>query len=373
MTLADLGADVVKVEHPRGGDETRSWGPPFAGGESAYFLSVNRSKRSVALDLKDPEARDLALELCARADVVIENFRHGGAERLGLDYEAVRGRRADVVYCTISGFGWREPRDRPGYDFTVQAESGLMAITGEPDGPALKVGVAVVDVLAGLNAATAILAALHRRTVTGEGERIEISLLDSAFAALVNVAAGTFVSGEEAKRYGNAHPSIVPYQTFRTRDGSLAVAAANNGLFRRLCDAIERPDLAADPRYTTNDERVRNRGSLVDELETVLTRRNTGHWLHVLLEAGVPAGEIRGVRAAFRVAGSATTTVDHPTAGSLSLVGPPFAFTHSPLASPEPPPLLGQHTAEVLSEIGVDEGRLDELEGRGVIARARPA
>ncbi|HEY6606641.1 MAG TPA: CoA transferase, partial [Gaiellaceae bacterium] len=170
MTLADLGADVVKVEHPRGGDETRSWGPPFAGGESAYFLSVNRGKRSVALDLKDPEGRDLALELCARADVVIENFRTGGAARLGLDYAAVRARRPDVVYCTITGFGRREPQSRPGYDFTVQAESGLMSITGDPDGEPTKVGVAVVDVLTGLNAAVAILAALHRRSQTGEGE-----------------------------------------------------------------------------------------------------------------------------------------------------------------------------------------------------------
>jgi len=235
MTLADLGADVVKIEHPAGGDETRAWGPPFAGGESAYFLSVNRGKRSVAVDLKDPEGRDLALELCARADVVIENFRPGGAARLGLDYEAVRARRPDVVYCTISGFGSREPSDRAGYDFTVQAESGLMAITGEPDGEPVKVGVAIVDVLTGLNAATAILAALHRRDVTGEGDRVEVSLLDTAFAALVNVGANALLTGEEPRRYGNAHPSIVPYQPFRAADGWIAVAAANDGLYSKLC------------------------------------------------------------------------------------------------------------------------------------------
>src|SRR5947208_12046150 len=233
MTLADLGADVVKIEHPAGGDETRAWGPPFAGGESAYFLSVNRGKRSVAVDLKDPEGRDLALELCARADVVVENFRPGGAARLGLDYRAVRARRPDVVYCSISGFGAREPLDRPGYDFIVQAESGLMAITGETGGEPTKVGVAVVDVLTGLNASTAILAALYRRGLTGEGERIEVALLDSAFAALVNVAANALVTGEEPPRYGNAHPSIVPYQPFRAADGWVAVAAANDGLFGR--------------------------------------------------------------------------------------------------------------------------------------------
>jgi crotonobetainyl-CoA:carnitine CoA-transferase CaiB-like acyl-CoA transferase len=373
MTLADLGADVVKIEHPVGGDETRSWGPPFVGDESAYFLSVNRGKRSVALDLKDAEGRELALELCGRADVVVENFRPGGAARLGLDYDAVKQRRPDVVYCTISGFGRREPRDRPGYDFTVQAESGLMSITGEPDGAPMKVGVAVVDVLAGLNAATAILAALHRRERDGEGDLIEVSLLDSAFAALVNVAVGALATGEEPRRYGNAHPSIVPYQPFGTADGRLVVAAANDGLFRKLCEALERSDLAADERYATNDARVRNRESLVAELESIFAARDTEQWLRVLLAAGVPAGEIRGVREALRVAGSATTNVPHPTAGLLPLVNPPFSFARASLDRPHAPPLLGQHTAEVLAELGVDEERLAALESRGVIARTRPA
>ena len=369
MTLADLGADVVKVEHPRGGDETRSWGPPFTGGESAYFLSVNRSKRSVALDLKDPEGRELALALCAGADVVIENFRFGGAKRLGVDYEAVRERRVDVVYCTISGFGARAPRDRPGYDFTLQAESGLMSITGDADGEPTKVGVAVVDVLTGLNAATAILAALHRRSRTGEGELIEVSLLDSAFAALVNVAAGALVTGQEPARYGNAHPSIVPYQPFHTGDGLLAVAAANDGLFVRLCEAIERPELAADERYVTNDARVRNRDALVAELEGIFAARTTDEWLGRLLAAGVPCGEIRGVHDALQLAGGATTDVEHPTSGTLPLVNAPFSFTHAELSAPTPPPRLGEHTAEVLGELGVDEERLAALERRGVIAR----
>jgi crotonobetainyl-CoA:carnitine CoA-transferase CaiB-like acyl-CoA transferase len=372
MTLADLGADVIKVEHPKGGDETRSWGPPFAGGESAYFLSVNRSKRSVALDLKDREGRDLALDLCASADVVIENFRAGGAKRLGLDYTALRALRPDVVYCTITGFGPREPRDRPGYDFTVQAESGLMSITGDPDGEPLKVGVAVVDVLTGLNAAIAILAALHRRTQTGEGELIEVSLLDSALAALVNVAAGALVTGEEAKRYGNAHPSIVPYQPFRTADGSVAVAAANDGLYQRLCEAIERPDLAEDERYATNDARVHNRDSLVGELEAVFAERSTNEWLRILLGAEVPAGEIRGVLAAIEAAG-ATMDVRHPTAGKLPLVRPPFSLSGGSIHPPAPPPLLGEHTGEVLAELGIDEERLTELERRGVIKRSNAA
>jgi crotonobetainyl-CoA:carnitine CoA-transferase CaiB-like acyl-CoA transferase len=370
MVLADLGADVIKVEHPLGGDETRSWGPPYAGGEAAYFLSVNRSKRSVALDLKRPEGRELALELCARTDVVIENFRPGGAGRLGLDFDAVRARRADIVYCTISGFGRREPRDRPAYDFVLQAESGLMAITGEPDGVPTKVGVALIDVLTGLNASTAIVAALHRRERTGEGELIEVSLLDSAFASLVNVAQNALVTCEEPGRYGNAHPSIVPYQPFRATDGWVAVAAANDGLFVRLCDAIGRPELATDERYATNSARVRNRDSLVAELEAVFAARSTAEWEELLLAAGVPAGKIRGVGEALREAGEATTRVSHPAAGELELVSPPFSLARAGVRPAEAPPLLGQHTAEVLGELGVDEPRQAELEGRGVIGRA---
>jgi crotonobetainyl-CoA:carnitine CoA-transferase CaiB-like acyl-CoA transferase len=373
MVLADLGADVVKVEHPSGGDETRSWGPPFAGGEAAYFLSVNRSKRSLALDLKAPEGRELALELCARADAVIENFRPGGAARLGLDYDAVRARRPDVVYCTISGFGLREPTGRPGYDFTVQAESGLMAITGEPDGAPTKVGVALVDVLTGLNAAAAILAALHRRDTTGEGDRIELSLLDSTFAALVNVAQNALLTGDEPGRYGNAHPSIVPYEPFQADDGWVAVAAANDGLYARLCAAIERPDLASDERYATNEARVRNRAALVAELAEVFAQRSTDEWVELLLAAGIPAGKIRGVGEALRAAETATTTVSHPTAGRLELVAPPFSLLRAGVREPGPPPLLGEHTAEVLAELGVSEERQAELEDRGVIARAGAA
>jgi crotonobetainyl-CoA:carnitine CoA-transferase CaiB-like acyl-CoA transferase len=370
MTLADLGADVVKIEHPAGGDETRTWGPPFAGGESAYFLSVNRGKRSVALDLKDQEGRELALELCARADVVIENFRPGGAARLGLDYEAVRKHRPGIVYCTISGFGAREPGDRAGYDFTLQAESGLMAITGEPDGEPMKIGVAIVDVLAGLNAATAILAVLRRRDLTGEGDHVEVSLLDSAFAALVNVGANALLTGEEPLRYGNAHPSIVPYQPFRAADGWIAVAAANDGLYARLCKAIERADLADDENYSTNEARVLNREQLIAELEEVFAGRSTDDWERLLLAAGVPVGRIRGVGVALRTGQARTRRVDHPTAGAVELVGPPFELDSATLGAVTPPPLLGQHTAEVLRELGVDDERLASLEERGVIARS---
>jgi crotonobetainyl-CoA:carnitine CoA-transferase CaiB-like acyl-CoA transferase len=367
MVLADLGAEVIKVERPGDGDETRTWGPPYAGGEAAYFLSVNRSKRSIAVDLKHADGRALTLDLCAGADVVIENFRPGTAARLGLDADTVRERNPGVVYCSITGFGRREPRDRAGYDFIVQAESGLMAITGEPDGPPTKIGVALVDVLTGLNAAVAIVAALREREIGGAGTSIEVSLLDSALAALVNVAQNALVTGDEPARYGNAHPSIVPYQPFAANDGWVAVAAANDGLFARLCDAIRRPELAADARFATNAARVRNRHALLSVLEETFRTRTAEDWVAALDAAGVPAGKIRGVRDALDAAGPATVRVRHPTAGELELVAPPFA----PAArDAEPPPLLGQHTRDVLAELGLDDARVTELERLGVVATA---
>ena len=371
MVLADLGADVVKVERPGQGDETRSWGPPYASEDvAAYFLAVNRSKRSVALDLKQPEGRALALDLCARADVVIENFRPGTAARLGLDAAAVHARDPRVVYCSITGFGEREPLDRPGYDFVVQGESGLMAITGEPDGPPTKVGVALIDVVTGLNAVVAILAALRRRELGGSGERVSISLLDSALAALVNVAQNALVGGEEPPRYGNAHPSIVPYEVFATADGWITVAAANDGLYRRLCEALDRTELAADERFATNAARVRNREELLPVLRKIFLTRPSDDWVVALEAAGVPVGKIRGVLEALRAAAPATVQVTHPSAGELELVAPPFAFEFAGLRRAGPPPLLAQHTREVLTEIGIDEQRLAGLVERGVVATA---
>jgi len=359
MLLADQGADVIRVDPPGG--------PRY---DTPANATWNRGKRSIVLDLKRTSDLETARRLISTADVVIENFRSGGAARLGLDYEAVRKRRPGVVYCTISGFGAREPRDRAGYDFTVQAESGLMAITGEPDGEPMKVGVAIVDVLAGLNAATVILAALRRRDLTGEGDLVEVSLLDSAFAALVNVGANALLTGEEPRRYGNAHPSIAPYQPLRAADGWIAVAAANDGLYARLCTAIERPDLAADERYATNEARVLNREPLIAELEAVFVGRSADEWERLLLAAGVPAGKIRGVGEALRTGQARTRRVDHPTGGTVELVGPPFELKSANLGAWTPPPLLGQHTAEVLRELGVDDERLASLEERGVIARA---
>lgn len=371
--LADLGAEVIKVEHPTGGDETRAWGPPFApGGESAYYLSVNRGKRSVALDLKDPDARALAAELCVGADVVVENFRAGTAARFGLGYEDVAAANPGIVYCSITGFGSdREPPGRPGYDFVAQAESGLMAITGAADGEPTKVGVALVDVLAGLNAAAAVLAALNERASTGRGRRLEVSLVDSALAALVNVASGALVTGEEPRRYGNAHPNIVPYQPFRAADGYVAVAAPNDPLYVRMCEAIGRPELGSDERFLTNPDRVRNRDALVPDLERTFGERPADEWVAALDAAGVPAGKVRGVREAFDAladAGrAATAPVQHPTSGPLDLVRPPWLVDGAPLSPDGPPPLLGEHTAEVLRELGRSEEDIAELGARGAI------
>jgi crotonobetainyl-CoA:carnitine CoA-transferase CaiB-like acyl-CoA transferase len=347
MLLADLGADVVKIERPGDGDETRTWGPPYAGGESTYFLSVNRGKRSVALDLARPDAQEALARLAREAQVVVENFRPGVAERLGAGYERLSHENPGLVYCSITGFG----DDRPGYDFVVEAESGLMAVTGEEGGPPLKVGVAVVDVLAGYAAATGVLAAL----VAGRGERIEISLYDTAVSALVNVSGTALVTGEEPGRYGNAHPSIVPYQTFAAADGLISVAGANDRLYRRLCEAIERPELAEDERYRTNSSRVAHREELVGELERVFASRPGDEWVERFKRAGVPAGKVRGVLDAL--ANARTVTVEHPTVGTLSLVPSPLG----PRGETAPPPLLGQHTREVLAEVGYDGEQLDAL------------
>jgi CoA:oxalate CoA-transferase len=372
MLLADLGADVVKIERPGAGDETRSWGPPFAGGETAYFLAVNRGKRSCAIDLSVEAGRLLVQELCAGADVVVENFRPGGADRLGIGPAELRARSPRLVYCSITGFGSaRAPAARAGYDFVVQAESGLMSITGEPDGEPAKVGVALVDVLAGLNAAVGILAAVERRHATGEGAHVEASLLDSALSALVNQAQSALVTGRAPARLGNAHPSIVPYETFHARDAIVAIAAANDGQFERLCEVLGRAELATDGRFATNRARVENRDSLVPLLAERVAVREAGDLLEALDRAGVPSGKIRNVpealAAAAKAGDPATLTVEHSTLGALELVRSAVRIDGGSTAPPLPPPLLGEHTRDVLRELGKSDAEVDELLASGVV------
>jgi len=356
MMLADLGADVAKVEEPGTGDETRQWGPPFfAPGLSAYFVSVNRNKRSVALDLKDPADRAHVLELAAKADVLIENFSPGTAERLGVGYDRIRTLNPRIIYCSITGFGPDGPyRDRPGYDLVVSAVGGLMGITGEPDGPPVKVGVAITDVCTGLSAHGAICAALYARERNGVGQRIDLSLLETQVSALVNVAASYLASGVEPRRWGTGHATIVPYQGFESADKPLIVAVGNDRMWRRFGEAIGRPDLASDPRFATNPLRVEHREACVAEIQAVLRTRSREEWVRILNDAGVPSGPINTMGEVFAdpqvLHRQMLIEVEAPGGERYKTVGLPVKYSGSPASIRRPAPRLGEHTAEVLAE-----------------------
>ena len=350
MMLADLGADVLKIEHPERGDDTRHWGPPFAGGESAYFLSVNRNKRSAGVNLKDPEGLEKVKKLATNADVVIENMRRGALEKLGLGYEALKELNPSIVYCSITGFGPGPDEDRPGYDFLIQARGGIMGITGFPDGDPTKVGVAIADMVCGLQAAMAVLAALHRRSVIGEGARIEVPLFESQLSWLANRAQEYLVSGEDVGRLGNAHPSIVPYQTFDASDKKLALAVGNDAQFKNLCQAVGRPELAGDERFAENPGRVANREELVTLLEEEFRKKTADEWVEEIREAGVPCGPVNALADVFsddHVLGSGMLRdVKHPAAGKLEMLASPILVDGERLPIRRPPPTLGQHTKE---------------------------
>jgi len=375
--LGDLGADVIKVENPAGGDDTRSWGPPFLkdeegeDAEAAYYLCANRNKRSIAVNMRTPEGLEVLRDLAARSDVVIENYKTGGLKKYGLDYDSVAALNADVVYCSITGFGQTGPlADQPGYDFLIQAMGGLMSVTGE-DKP-MKVGVPAVDLFTGVYAAGAIMAALIHRDRGGGGDYIDMALLDVQAAMLANQASNFFVSGRSPGRGGNAHPNIVPYQDFPTRDGRIAVAVGNDRQFTAFAEALGRPDWAEDPRFGRNADRVANREVLVAEITLVLNQADADEWLQRLQAAGVPCGPIQTVAEVFDHPQARARTLAFQTAvtgaQAATLVANPMRLTQSAPQYRRAPPRLGEHTSEVLQErLGLDQNKVDALKECGAV------
>ncbi len=374
MLLGDYGADVLKVERPHSGDDTRRWGPPWVKGESAYFLSVNRNKRSLALNLKHPKGQQVLRDLVAQCDILLENYKTGTLDAWGLDYPTLSQKHPGLIYCSISGYGRTGPQaQRPGYDFAVQAEGGIMSITGPADGEPHKVGVAIVDITAGLFATTAILAALHHRNNTGQGQYIDVSLLDSQVAWLANIAQDHLLSGNIPQRRGNAHAHIVPYETFPTSDGHLALAIGNDGQYQRLCQVLERPDFWDNTDYQTNAGRVAHRNELVPQLQQVFQTKTTRDWLDLLLDAGLPAGAINDLSQVFAhpqiQAREMLQHVKHPTIGSLPQVGPVAKMSETPASIRSAPPLLGADTATVLHEwLNYTDEQIHELSKEQAIA-----
>jgi len=380
MMLGDLGADVIKVERPGQGDDSRGWGPPFVGepygpypGESAYFIAANRNKRSITVNLKSPEGQEIVRRLAASSDVLVENFRTGALDRMGLGYDDLHALNPRLIYCSISGYGRTGPyAERPGYDFIIQAEGGLMGIIGPEDGPPYRVGVPIVDITSGMFAATAILAALRARDRTGTGQLVDVSLLDTGVALLANVASNYLVGGVEPRRYGNAHPNITPYEAFRARDRWFALAAANERQWAILCDVIGRPDLKEDPRFATNVARVSHRAELVGLLSQVFATRDADEWLADLQRAGLPCGPINDIPDVFEhpqaQARGLALEAEHPTAGPVRVTGFPYKLSRTPARIRRPPPLLGQHTEEVLTGLlGYTAAEVVGLRERGVI------
>ena len=353
MMLGDMGATVIKIEQPGKGDDTRHFGPPYVAGESAYYLGLNRNKRSITLDFNNPEHEKRLFELVSTATVLVENFRPGMLERQGLGYETLGAMNPGLIYCSISGYGHDGPYAmRPGYDFVAQAESGIMSVTGEVEGEPQRVGSPVADVSAGLYACMSILAALHVREKTGKGQHIDISLLEAAVSLLSNVSSNFLISGEEAERYGNGHPNIVPYQAFHTQDGYIVVSCGNDRLYQTFCRLLGREDLATDPRFATNPQRVRNREELVPILQEQFLQRETGDWLTTLRAAGIPCGPINTVSQVFSdphlQARGFIWECEHPTAGTIKLSGSPIRLSETPTRLYKAPPLLGEDNDTLL-------------------------
>ena len=383
--LGDLGAEILKIEKPGTGDDTRSWGPPFLkdkngddSTESAYYLSTNRNKKSLAVDIKTKQGQELLHKLLEHTDVLIENFKTGGLEKYGLSYKQLRKKYPRLVYCSITGFGQTGPlAAESGYDFIAQGMAGLMAITGEPDGTPMKAGVALSDIITGLNAAIGILAALHSRSETGKGQHIDVALLDCTLAALTNLAQYYLTSGKVAPRFGNAHSTIVPYQSFAAKDGHLIIAVGNDEQFKRLCQALGQPSWAKDERFAHNSGRVLNRDVLVPLIAGAIAARPLQYWLDALIKADVPAGPVNTIDKVFAMdqiqARQMQIAMKHPLAPApVSLIGSPLKLSETPVSYDQPPPYLGQHTKEILEKLlGLSADEVEKLERSGVIETAK--
>ena len=373
MTLGDMGAEVIKVEHPEGGDDTRSFAPPYQGDQSAYFLSVNRNKKSLTLNLKDDGAKEVLWQLIDTADIIVENFRPGAAKRLGFGYEDVAVRRPEMIYASISGFGDTGPdATRPGYDLIVQGESAMMNITGDQDTPPFKMGTSIADLVSGMTLVQGILAALYARRDSGRGQHVKVSMLEALSSLLTYHAGNYFATGTSYERAGNAHPSIVPYETFKASDGWLNIAVGNDNQWLTFCDAVERPDLKAHEDYIKGPGRVGDRDKLIPMIAEILQGKTRDEWITILSNAGIPCGAIQTVS---EICESETLKqrgmiwkMQHPTAGEVRNIANPITLTGTPFPQPSPPPRLGEHTDDVLRDVlGFDADKIAALKDQGSV------
>ncbi|CAM3713173.1 CaiB/BaiF CoA-transferase family protein [Aeromicrobium ponti] len=372
MILGDLGAEVIKIEHYKTGDETRGWGPPFVNGESAYYLCANRNKQSITLNLKSEEGKEIFRRLVTSSDIVVQNFKSGTLEKMGLGYESLKELNPTLIMASITGFGSTGPyKDLPGYDYIIQAMSGLMSITGEPDGSPIKVGVAIADVLTGLYTCIGILSALHHRTQTGEGQEIDISLMDCQVSSLINVASNYLCSGVIPGRLGNQHPNIVPYQVFSAMDGELVVAVGNDEQFKRFAAVLGRPDLAEMDEFIHNENRLENKSKLIPICEELISNKTKKEWKEILDEAGIPNGPINTVREMFDdpqiKAREMVVEMQHPLIKDLKLTGSPIKLSKSPVKMRHHPPLYGEHTEAVLEKMGYQPDEIKEFKQNKII------